>query len=220
MVSITSYAQYGEDLVLWNALSDVQSGFYIDVGAADPQHESVTKLFYDRGWSGINIEPRPAAHERFCRDRPCDVNLRLALNDSREAAPIKFFEIEAHPGLSTSRQDYADKYRTDGMRCNDYEVPSSTLAAVCEDHVIGPIHFLKVDVEGTEETVLKGADFERFRPWLLAIEATIPCTFTPNHTWEPMIIAAGYEFALFSVINRYYVAKEHSERKSRILPAR
>ena len=32
-------------------------GFYVDVGAADPEVDSVTHAFYERGWSGINIEP-------------------------------------------------------------------------------------------------------------------------------------------------------------------
>ena len=52
-----SYSQNYEDIYLWRLLQDVHHGFYIDVGAFDHQKDSVTKLFYDRGWSGINIEP-------------------------------------------------------------------------------------------------------------------------------------------------------------------
>src|SRR6266851_465847 len=33
------------------------AGFYVDVSAADPVNLSVTKWFYDLGWSGLNIEP-------------------------------------------------------------------------------------------------------------------------------------------------------------------
>ena len=32
-----SYAQNYEDVILWRALRDVEHGFYVDVGAADPE---------------------------------------------------------------------------------------------------------------------------------------------------------------------------------------
>jgi hypothetical protein len=52
-----SYGQNSEDVVLWRALRDIGTGFYVDVGAGDPKEDSVTHAFYERGWSGINIEP-------------------------------------------------------------------------------------------------------------------------------------------------------------------
>ena len=41
-----SYAQNFEDVMVYRALRHRQSGFYIDVGAADPVHFSVTKWLY------------------------------------------------------------------------------------------------------------------------------------------------------------------------------
>jgi hypothetical protein len=42
----------------------------------------------------------------------------------------------------------------------------------------------------------------------------VPCTYTPSHEeWERLVLGAGYEFALFNEINRYYVAREHAGRK-------
>ena len=54
-----SYAQNWEDVMLWRALGHVGQGFYVDVGAFSPDEHSVTRAFYDLGWSGINIEPNP-----------------------------------------------------------------------------------------------------------------------------------------------------------------
>lgn len=214
-MGIVSHAQYGEDLILWNALCDIERGFYIDVGAADPAHDSVTKLFYDRGWSGINIEPRPTGYDNICAERTRDINLRIAISD--RPGFLTLHEIDDQPGLSTSVTQFADGYATKGMSRRSYDVPCEPLAAVCAEHVRGEIHFLKIDVEGAERSVLEGCDFQRFRPWLLAIEATYPCTLTPSHAeWEQLVIDAGYEFALFNTINRYYVAREHADRKSRI----
>ena len=63
MSSFVSYAQNYEDLMLWRALRHVEQGFYVDCGAYDPEEHSVTKAFYERGWSGINIEPVPSLIE-------------------------------------------------------------------------------------------------------------------------------------------------------------
>lgn len=52
-----SYAQNFEDLVLHRVFRGQKNGFYIDMGPMGPVLESVTKFFYDEGWSGINIEP-------------------------------------------------------------------------------------------------------------------------------------------------------------------
>jgi len=211
-----SSAQYGEDLVLWGALSDVKDGFYIDVGAMDPVKESVTKLFYDRGWSGINIEPTARWFGKVAAQRPRDINLQIAASD--HTGTLTLHEIP-DTGLSTSVEKYANGYDNQGMKRHSYAVPCRPLADICAEHVRGDIHFLKIDVEGAEKSVLDGCDFTRFRPWLLAIEATVPCTYTPCHEeWEQQVLDAGYEFALFHEINRYYVAREHIERKRRIRP--
>ena len=50
-------------------------------------------------------------------------------------------------------------------------VQTDTLANVCEQYCTKPIDFLKVDVEGAEREVLLGADFKKFRPSLVIVEA-------------------------------------------------
>ena len=73
-----SYAQNMEDVLLWRCFKDLENGTYIDVGANDPSEDSVTKAFYDRGWSGINIEPIQRHHDDLTAQRPRDINLRVA----------------------------------------------------------------------------------------------------------------------------------------------
>ena len=38
-----SFAQNGEDIILWRALGNIENGTYIDVGTADPYDDSITK---------------------------------------------------------------------------------------------------------------------------------------------------------------------------------
>ena len=77
---VIAYSRNAEDVRLARVF-DTSAGFYVDVGAGDPTEFSVTRLFYDRGWSVINIEPGPA-YERLAQQRPRDVNLRLAVGNA------------------------------------------------------------------------------------------------------------------------------------------
>ena len=44
-MTFLSYAQNFEDVLLWRALHDVERGRYIDIGAQDPEFDSVSFAF-------------------------------------------------------------------------------------------------------------------------------------------------------------------------------
>jgi len=206
-VTFISYAQNFEDIRLWRALKTVENGFYIDVGANDPTHDSVTKAFYDHGWTGINVEPMPNYYESLCQQRPKDTNLQCVAGESAEN--LTFYGI-AGTGLSTVDPAMAQMHKDAGMDVRSQTVQSRTLTSICEEHVQGrPIHFLKIDVEGHEETVLRGMDFSRWRPWIILIETP----WNRDQTWEHLVIDAGYQSILFDGINTYYLAEEHLNLK-------
>lgn len=208
-----SYAQAKEDVYLWRCLADrvsYEEGFYVDVGANDPEIDSVTKVFYDHGWRGINLEPSLHWHGRLVDQRPRDVNLQVAASET--SGTIAFHDIEGHQ-LGTVVERFADRHASSGFLKNSYSVPAVTLAEVCEAHAPATIHFLKIDVEGHEEAVLRGMDFLRFRPWIVIVEAVEPNRLeSPTfQNWEALITDVGYSFAFTDVLNRYYVADERSE---------
>ena len=207
-MTFVSYAQNFEDVLLWRALGDVARGFYIDVGAAHPDVESVTRAFYERGWSGINVEPVAASITRLRAARPRDINLDAAVGE--RAGHADFFEVEG-TGLSTLRRDVTAGYDAEGFAVVRRTVAVRTLADICRAHAHGPIHFLKIDVEGAEREVLAGADFAAFRPWIVLVEATAPMSVEQTHSeWEALLTESGYAFAWFDGLNRYYVAREHA----------
>src|SRR5579862_1739496 len=192
-MKFVSYAQNFEDVMLWRALKHVGKGFYIDVGAAEPEDLSVTHAFASRGWNGINIEPVESAWRRLNEARPGDINIRAALG--REGGEATFFLIGDRSGWSTTSETLAERYRADGLEVSPVAVPVITLAEICRAHVTGPIHFLKIDVEGAERAVLEGADFNDYRPWILVVEATAPNSQIPSHMdWEDLVVNAGYHF--------------------------
>jgi FkbM family methyltransferase len=204
-MSMMSYAQNGEDVLL-NRLFPEGDGFYVDVGANDPVDCSVTKHFYDRGWTGINIEPEPAAFGRMVAGRPRDLNLNLGLSD-RDGI-LTFFDAPDANGWSTFSPGQAANLRAQGIEVIERPIPVMTLAQVCEEHVKGPISFLKIDVESHESAVMAGADWTRWRPRVVLIEAIGPAVPGGKVEWEPALLGSGYQFALFDGINRFYVRDE------------
>jgi FkbM family methyltransferase len=208
-MTFLSYAQNFEDVMLWRALRSVGRGFYIDVGAAHPDTDSVTRAFYDRGWHGINVEPEAEAARRLADARLRDVTLRVAVGES--AGTAEFFSVPT-TGLSTLERDALPAIARAGFEVRTERVEMTTLAAICRDHAPRDIHFLKIDVEGGELAVLRGADFAAFRPWIVVVEATAPMsTEQTHHAWEPILLSAEYRFVYFDGLNRFYVAAERHD---------
>lgn len=211
-MNFISYAQNYEDVMLWRSLKHIEKGFYIDVGANDPVQDSLTKAFYDRGWNGINIEPVSEWYEKLCLYRPRDINLQVAAGDRDGELPL--FEVVG-TGLSTANEDYAKRHAEDQVyQVRELIVPVQTLTNILLERNISDVHFLKVDVEGGEESVLKGLDLSAIRPWIILVEATQPQTEILSYEgWEPMLLENNYQFVYFDGLNRFYVADEHSHLK-------
>ncbi|MGB3135827.1 MAG: FkbM family methyltransferase [Nodosilinea sp.] len=213
-MSFVSYAQNYEDVVLWRALSKVETGFYIDVGAAWPDVHSVTKAFYDRGWSGINIEPNPALFPKLSAERSQDVNLQLAISDQPGNGEIYLI---GETGISTFEPDIATRHALEGWSSIRTTVAVETLATVWRQHVpVGQdVHFLKVDVEGFEKAVLTSNDWTQYRSWIVVVEATLPLTQVESYEdWEHILLDANYIFVYADGLNRFYLAAEHRELQS------
>jgi FkbM family methyltransferase len=210
-MSFISYAQNYEDVMLWRALKHIENGFYIDVGAAWPDEHSVTKAFYDIGWSGINIEPNPVHYKSLVSQRPRDINLQMAVGEKVGQFTMN---LVGDTGLSTLDDKIATQHQIGGWDVVQKIVDVETLASVCFQHVpLGrDIHFLKVDVEGFEENVLKSNDWTKYKPWVVVVEATLPMTQIESYQeWGLILLDAGYTFAYADGLNRFYVANEHAE---------
>lgn len=208
---IRSFSQCGEDILLWRALENVANGFYIDIGAFDPDEDSVTLIFYEAGWSGINIEPNPGKIERFLQERPRDVNLGIAASDRDAEMDLN---LVGETGLTTLVADVAERHRSNGWPVEKRKVRTRPLADIWDEHVPDgqDVHFLKIDVEGAEGAVIKGADWSRHRPWIIVVEALEPHSTVKSHqNWDPLLREVGYEFVNFDGLNRYYVASERPQ---------
>ncbi|MFL5844063.1 MAG: FkbM family methyltransferase [Solirubrobacteraceae bacterium] len=201
-----SYSQNREDVVLARAFPD-GTGFYVDVGAASPSVNSVTRHFYERGWCGVNIDPLPQWHDALVRERPRDVNLGVGV--AGRSGSLLFYDVASEAAEeSTFSSDVARLLRARGLNPSERSVPVTTLRHIWEEHVREPVDFLKVDVEGLELDVLRGAQWETFRPRLVLLESIQPVTWdSTGGPLEEFMAKVGYERALFDGINHFFVER-------------
>ena len=212
----TYYSQFYEDYILGYVFKDQKSGFYVDVGANDPDETSVTKSFYLAGWRGINIEPIPELVEKLNKSRPMDTNKGVAISD--RPGELTFFRGNGGAsGLSTLSPTIAASHRAKGFKFTEITIRVTTLNAVLDEHAKDrpEITFMNVDVEGFERQVLSSIDFKRYHPRVILAESTVPLTKVATHQgWESILIGNGYIFAMDDGLNRYYVHRDDE----RLLP--
>lgn len=199
MTERISYAQNGEDVRVWRALRGVPDPFYVEVGASHPFDDSLTAALYAAGWHGLLIEPEPASAEVLRRARPRDTVVAAAAS--------------ASPGvLSWSDDDGVRGHGAVSSTPGGITVPAVRVADLLDHLAPEAVHFLSVDVEGHEKEALEGVDLARWQPWVLCVEATAPTSREQTHAaWEPLVRGAGYTFAAFDGLNRWYVAPGHED---------
>jgi len=204
-----SWAVNHEDVLLRRVFADVEVGSYIDVGANHPTFHSLTKTFYDIGWSGINIEPLKAMYEVLALERERDINLNAACSDARGS--VTLYTPVAYDELSTLNPDSAFLGPDDGVTSSVVE--ALTLKEIVAEHVTGEVHFLKIDVEGAELQVLRGADFSHFRPWVIVVELARDGQL--QHEKDEilgLLDSAGYQNVFFDGVNEYFVDRARMEQ--------
>ncbi len=209
LTGMVSYAQNFEDVILRRALQEIEQGFYIDIGAWHPIHDSVTAWFYDTGWHGINVEPNPQYFTELERARTRDTNLQCVVGASGETC---LFTVIEGTGLSSG---------VTGGISGEPSIPRRIIPVpgVTLDQLFGlvgnnTVDFLKIDAEGMEADILNPASFTVHRPRIIVVEATEPNTQIANHqSWEPQLLAKNYIFVLFDGLNRFYVSGEEAWRR-------
>lgn len=213
-----SYAQNFEDVMLYRIFRGCPNGFYVDVGAADPVNLSVTKWFYDCGWSGINIEPHPDFYEKLCAERPRDINLNCGAGAlAGEAAFAQLSTME----WSSFAPRVGVAAEADGSLLQKRTALVVPLNEILSRHLgNAKIDFLKIDVEGWELEVVRGIDLRKYRPTILLVEAVDRDTHMPSDAdTQQLLLAADYEPIYFDGLNKFYAEKGNTEiRKHFELP--
>jgi len=101
------YAQCGEDDHYHKYIDlDKIDGKYIDIGAGYPIEISNTFMLYEKGWSGLCIEPCKLYHPGWPVNRPRDIYITDLILD--KSGPIRMSETVAEGTFLF--EEYKDKY--------------------------------------------------------------------------------------------------------------
>lgn len=209
-MSFISYASNFEDVLLNRIFHDVEHGFYIDIGADHPTFSSTTKSFYDRGWNGINIEPSPN-FTLIEKERPRDINLNAVVTD--RDGEVDFFCNDDLPATSSVYQALHPEVAARVSQRSHKRVRSYTLDTLVDEHVgQKDVHFLKIDAEGSERSIILSTDWARFRPMVIVAEATEPfTTIRVDQEWAQHLASHGFHEVYNDGINTWFVREESRE---------
>jgi FkbM family methyltransferase len=201
------YSQNKEDLLLEAFFPNLKEGFYVDAGAYDPEYDSVTKLFYEKGWHGINIEPQLERYKEFEKSRSRDININSGVSNIKSELTLRIYKNGGLSTFSTELKKENTKSKDPKLSAfKDVKVPVTTLEDIFHKYKVGKINFLKVDVEGLEYKVLQGNNWEKYRPEVLCVESN-----NVQKDLKSFLLKKDYEHVFFDGLNDYYVDK-HSDK--------
>lgn len=164
-----SFGQYAEDLLFATTLLPKNRGFYLDVGAYHPWKGSNTYKLYLRGWSGVTVEPNPAAEKPFRKWRPRDKHAVMGVAEADSA--LTYYEF-TDAKLNTFSQEQAKIYQADGKPLvRRRTVACHPLQTIVDEYAPGHgVDLLSVDCEGFDLIVLNTLNFDRTRPTAILVE--------------------------------------------------
>lgn len=157
-----SFSQLNEDVIIDWLTGHKEKGTYIDIGAYNPEKISNTKLFYDRGWRGINIEPDPEAYKLFLEKRPEDININTAIGEGEKEY---FGEPGEHAGNTFVPEIAQARGHTESRK-----IILTPLRDIFKKNNMNHVDFMSIDVEGFENDVLKSNDWNTYKADIICLE--------------------------------------------------
>ncbi|HYI37012.1 MAG TPA: FkbM family methyltransferase [Thermoleophilaceae bacterium] len=164
------YLDTYERLALKHTLAVVERGdVVVDVGANIGLYSLASAA---RGATVRSFEPVPPTADRFERNLALNPDFTGRVRLTRAAVSDAPGELTLHAESFESYSGHASAYTIAPEGADSVTVPTVTLDDELAD-VEGPVKLMKIDVEGHEPAVLRGAgaSFERLRPEYLLVEA-------------------------------------------------
>jgi FkbM family methyltransferase len=171
-----SYGATGEDVLINKIFTKVKNGFFVDVGALHPINGSLTYNLYKKGWNGVNIDMLEKNLELFKIFRKRDRNKNFAV--SSDEGYVNAYIFERGSGLNTLDKNWADEWRDKiNKDYSIHKIKKKTLSQILKNlNVKKKFELLNIDVEGHEYEVLKGFDFNNFKPIIITVEIHVKKT--------------------------------------------
>ena len=158
----------GVDIIIENIFRDKNHGFYLDVGCQHPIKNNNTYLLYKKGWKGINIDLDPDNINLFNISRPKDDNINIAVSNKVGEADLYFYHKKSPINTIDKKTSDYQKAQVSDIK----KVKTDTLNNIINNSKYDNMKFnlLSIDVEGHELQVLKGFDFNKYKPDVIVVE--------------------------------------------------
>jgi FkbM family methyltransferase len=199
---LESYSHANEDLLLDFLIGKKSKGVYVDVGANDPIFGNNTYRFYKRGWRGINIDPNLTSITRLNQLRQGDNNIQVAVSDFSGIGNLQTLGVDTSIS-SLNRNFISNMSKVTGMPPVSNEITVTTLAQVLSENLTDDsIDFLSVDAEGNDLEVLKGNNWEKYRPNFVLVEANKGASEIVS-----FMESQNYLYLLSNGVNAFFIDK-------------
>ena len=169
---------------------------FIDIGANDGITWSNTlSMEINYNWNGICIEPHPIAYKKLINNRNVKC-LNLAVSD--QDMELDFLVIEGKAEmLSGLFKDFHPEHKKriikevseNGDNAYKQKVHSKPLDKILTENNISKVHYLSIDTEGSELSIVRGIDFNKVDIDLISLEV--------NYEIEPtnqLMDSLGYKY--------------------------
>ena len=155
------YSQREEEKFILEYFGD--EGTFLDIGAYHPETFSNTRALFDRGWSGICVEPSPNCYptlKEFYKDTNVEVYNCAGGN---ETGVIEFYDSNGD-ALSSTDTDHVKLWEKNyGSVFSKIKVECFTLNDLIEKSIHKNFDFVSIDVENDRLgiDILKQLDLEK-----------------------------------------------------------
>jgi len=168
---LKSKSQIFQDIFVLYLTELKKNGFFLEIGAGDGLNISNTYVLEkDFNWKGIVCDPLPTWHKSLEKNRNCTIDKRCVYETSK--LEMVFEYCEKYPEVSGLR----DELEID----NNYElrkdsksikVKTISINDLLEEHKAPrDIDYISIDTEGSEYSILKKLDFNKYNVSIFTIE--------------------------------------------------
>lgn len=141
------YSQNDEEKFILEYFEGV-TGKFVDIGAYDVFRFSNTRALFERGWSGLLVEPAPKNYKAIAdhyKDEPGITVLNIAVGDPE--GTIDFYESDGD-AVGTTDISHKEKWGAAGVKYEKIQVEQMGVENFFNQYGRG-VDFLSIDTEST-----------------------------------------------------------------------
>ena len=204
-----SFAQQGEDLILYNLLRHamgIENPSYIDIGAGDPVLSNNTYALYLTGSRGVLVEPNPTLVKALKTVRPEDVVVNAGVGVTDSGAADYYVIRDQWPLNTFSPEDVAairKRYKEDPVE-KVIKMPLIQINRLLADHFTTAPDLMSIDIEGMDFDVLSALDLTAHRPAAICAETKKPWASHEESPIATLLESHGYVACAGSLYNTIF----------------